>query len=213
MPGQNRLEICGKSLLEWTVQDAVACGEIDTVAVSTDSPEIAASSEFVRTFAMARSAKTATDTATSESVVEDVIGKLGVRADTTIVLLQCTTPIRQPDTLSKALKEYRERGLCCMFSAVDRTGWHWEFNEEDSGMFPWRASYMLDRRWLSQDLVPRVQENGSFWIFGADHIEKHGARLCVCARPYMMHPLDSYDIDEPEDVEIIRQLMPIRRKL
>jgi CMP-N,N'-diacetyllegionaminic acid synthase len=40
LANKNIIPLCGKPLIVWTIEQALACGKIDTVVVSTDSEEI-----------------------------------------------------------------------------------------------------------------------------------------------------------------------------
>ena len=106
LPGKNILPINGKPLIAWTIEQAKACPLIDTVFVSTDSPEIAAVSEqYGVTVPFLRPSALASDTATSVDVilhVLDIYEKKGQFFDY-IMMLQATCPLRKKDDIATAL--------------------------------------------------------------------------------------------------------------
>ena len=53
IPHKNLLDLCGKPLLAWTVEQARAAEGVDVVAVSSDSDKILAA--FIGPFALERS--------------------------------------------------------------------------------------------------------------------------------------------------------------
>ena len=96
IPHKNIKEFCGKPILAYSIEAALASGVFDRVMVSTDDEEIA---EVARKYGaevpFMRSEKTANDYATTKDVLEEV------------------------------LAEYEKRGehfdtLCCIYAPVGR---------------------------------------------------------------------------------------------
>ena len=95
IPGKNIRPLCGRPLLYWVLQAANAAPAIDVVYVATDHPEIAAAAlsqglEKVRV--IERDPATATDTASTESVLLDFAQRVDFSH---LALLQATSPMLQ----------------------------------------------------------------------------------------------------------------------
>ena len=77
LPGKNIRPLCGKPLIGWTIEQALACRHITDVFVSTDSQEIAEVAErFGVHVPELRPSELATDSAPSSGFVVYTIDKL-----------------------------------------------------------------------------------------------------------------------------------------
>jgi CMP-N-acetylneuraminic acid synthetase len=107
LPGKNIKPICGKPLIEWTIQAALKSKFIDVLIVSTDNQEIAdiaktagASVPFLRPAALAG------DTTPTIDVIEHVFEYLRTQAAPMFdycVLLEPTSPLREDDDIDNML--------------------------------------------------------------------------------------------------------------
>lgn len=107
LPRKNVLELCGKPLIAWSIEQAIACPEIDRVVVSTDDQEIAdISRQFGAEVPFMRPSALAADTASSVSVIFhalDHLESLGLAFDI-LVLLEPTSPLREVGDISGAIR-------------------------------------------------------------------------------------------------------------
>ena len=119
LPGKNVRDLCGRPLIAWTVDAARRSDAIDDLVVSTDSEEIAAAARqagaevpFIRPAALA------TDTATSIDVVEHALNWLAARDRTydLLVLLEPTSPLREPGDIDAALRQMLDAGASAVVS-------------------------------------------------------------------------------------------------
>lgn len=199
IPRKNLLPLMGKPLVAWTIEQALAAELVDEVIVSSDCESILAVAHEYGARPLRRPKEFATDTATSESVVKHAIGN--TYADD-VVLLQCTSPIRQPWDIDNAIRLHRANigWNGSVFSARHVEGFVWVDDLKPAGHGSMR-----------QERKPQVEENGSIYVLRAPDIRKGYARCAGAANMhYLMHPLDSFQIDEPTDVELIESLWPLR---
>lgn len=107
LPGKNIRPLCGKPLIGWTIEQALACRHITDVFVSTDSQEIAEVAErFGVHVPELRPSELATDSAPSSGFVVYTIDKLrreGKEFDY-VILLEPTSPLRQTGDLDRAIE-------------------------------------------------------------------------------------------------------------
>ena len=113
LPGKNVRPLLGKPLIAWTIEAAKAAPSLDAVVVSTDDVAIAdaARASGARVPFM-RPRELAGDTASSVDVVLhaiDTLEQAGERFDI-IVLLEPTSPLRQPEDIEQALALLRNSG-------------------------------------------------------------------------------------------------------
>ncbi len=109
LPRKNLLEMCGKPLIAWTIEQAMHSKHIDRIFVSTDSREIADVAEkqgvdvpFLRPDEFARDSSP-----TSEAVIHalDSFEVIGERYDY-VTVLEPTSPLRKQDDIDKGIARF-----------------------------------------------------------------------------------------------------------
>ncbi len=204
IPHKNIVEVGGLPLIAWSIQQAVDSSAIDRVLVTTDDREIADCASRYGAEVFWRSEHTATDTATSESALLEVIVQKEWQQAAAIVFLQATSPLRQPGDIDSAVELVTSGHADSVFSGRLVEGYCWKRSE--AGCYP---TY-IQRTPRQQRSVRTIEENGSIYVFRPDILLHGGSRLGGKVLPYIMHPLDSYQIDEPADIHLLEQLMEVR---
>lgn len=119
---KNIKDLAGKPLMAYTIEAALRSGEFDEVMVSTDSEEYAAiAKQYGAKVPFYRSAETATDTASSWDMVEEVLSgyeKMGESFDS-FCLLQPTSPLRNDEDIKSAYQLFREKAQCAVVSVCE----------------------------------------------------------------------------------------------
>lgn len=204
--GKNLREVGGKPLIQWSIDAALAAG-IEHVLVSSDSADILRVAIDAGVRALVRPPQLATDEATTEAVLRWVMAawRSGYQEPEYVVLLQPTSPIRQPGEIESALKRIRESGADSLFSARRVEGFIWF--DRDNG---WEPCYDPVRREMRQTAQSKLEENGSIYIFKPWVLEQFNSRIGGKVVAHEMHPLDSFQVDEPADLELMEQLIPLR---
>ena len=106
IPRKNLRLLAGRPLVIHTIEQALAARRVDRVAVSTEDAEIAAVAKAAGAEVVARPEALASDSAPTEPVMIDALEALaraGGPAPETVVLLQCTSPLRTAAQIGKAL--------------------------------------------------------------------------------------------------------------
>lgn len=119
---KNIKNMAGKPLIAYTIEAALQSGQFDEVMVSTDSEKYA---EIAKSLGarvpFLRSVETATDTASSWDMVEEVLSRYeeaGKNFDT-FCLLQPTSPLRTSDDIMAAYKLYQEKADFAVVSVCE----------------------------------------------------------------------------------------------
>jgi CMP-N-acetylneuraminic acid synthetase len=110
VPNKNTRYFFGKPLFRWVYDAAFKCPEIDEIVIATDDQKVIdelkyATGSFKKTEIYRRSAESASDTATTESVVREwmINHKSEMKSDTVICLIQATSPFTKPEHLTAAI--------------------------------------------------------------------------------------------------------------
>ena len=108
LPGKNVMQISGKPLIAWSIEEAKRSKYLDKVIVSTDSSEFGEIAEMHGAeVPFLRPTKLSTDEASSFSVIEHAIGFLMSQGENFdyIVLLEPTSPLREHGDIDGAIEK------------------------------------------------------------------------------------------------------------
>lgn len=206
IPLKNIKHINGRPLVYWTIDAAVNCKWIDEVYISTDDERIAT---VVRAYdrdtlgklnTISRSPHTATDTASTESVLLEFVEK--VDSDYT-VLLQATSPLTQPHHLDEAFQKLFDEQYDSLLTGVRQKRFIWK--ETEDGATP--INYELMTRPRRQEFDGFLVENGAFYISKTAAILQSKVRISGKIGFYEMPEETYFEIDEPSDWVIIEKFL------
>ncbi|CAG7574050.1 N-acylneuraminate cytidylyltransferase [Barrientosiimonas humi] len=203
IPRKNLKPLGGKPLIVWTIEQVLAAPEL-TPYVSTEDEEIAGVARDAGAEIIERPDDLAQDTTATEPVVEhavDVITRRVGRPES-VMLLQATSPIRLPGTLSRAVTEFTSGAVDSMVGVVPEPIFLWQRSPEV------RALYPFESRPRRQDVTPeqeRFRETGSLYLTRTEIYETQHNRLGGRIGLFVMDPAESLDIDTLEDFERAEQ--------
>lgn len=113
LPHKNTRELCGKPLIAWSIEASLQSRCLDELVVSTDSDDIAVvARQYGANVPFKRPAKLATDEARSVDVIEHAIEHYRThgREFDYVVLIEPTSPLREPGDIDAALGQLVEAG-------------------------------------------------------------------------------------------------------
>lgn len=208
---KNLTAFCGKPLVAWSIEQALACALVNKVCVSTEDEEIATVSKKYGAEVIQRPAHLSTDTSRSEDALLHAInyieGKNGKDLDA-VVFLQATSPLRSASDIDDALRKFIDEGADSLFSGAvleDFLVWG-----EENGKLA-SINYDYHNRGVRQTRAKQYVENGSIYIFKPGILRNENNRLGGKIIVYEMDFWKSYQIDSHEDIEICEYYM--RNKL
>ncbi len=212
LPKKNIKMMCGKPLIFWTIDQALASEYVDEVFLSTDSEEIAEVSKrtglnvpFLRPPELAR------DDSPTADAIEHVLTELqknGKRFDY-LVLLEPTSPLRRPEDIDAAIRIMdRKKDADCLISvgeihmehpmiakAIDKNGFV--------------APYIHGLEKINQ----RQQADKAYFPYGVIYISKVSSfmekRTFYTEKtiPYFIERWQNFEVDDEIDFDIIEYLM------
>jgi len=210
IPRKNLKQVGGRPLLSYTIEQAQLSALVSRVVVSTDDPEIAAVAREWDAEVIWRPAEISGDESSSEAAllhVLDYTRDVQSYHPDLVVFLQATSPMRGRDDIDKAIVTLRNQDADSLFSACPVQGFIWR----QEGLTVSSLSYDYRDRQRRQDAPQDLIENGSIYVFRPWVLRKHNNRLGGKIAVYRMSVLDSWQVDEEDDLLIVEGLKGLRR--
>lgn len=206
IPLKNIKKIAGKPLVYWTVKAACECRDIEKVYVATDSQAIkdeilaflTEDEIFSKVCIIGRSEETASDIASTESVMLEFAENYEFD---NIILIQATSPLLKKEDLDGGLVLLYEADTDSVLSVVRQKRFLWKENQNGA----YSLNYDVFNRPRRQEFDGYLVENGAFYITSKKQLMQTKNRISGKIRCYEMSEKTYYEIDEPEDWQIIEQ--------
>lgn len=205
LPGKNIKPLCGKPLIAWSIEVALASKYIDRVVVSTDDEEIKQVSEqFGADVPFLRPSNLANDTASSFDVIKHTIDFLKInQSKQLIVLLQPTSPLRLTEEIDQALEFFinkKAKGVVSISETEHSPLWTNTLPDSCS-MLDFIKPETQGKR--SQDLPKFYRLNGSIYIYETlSLLEKEKFFFDKNVYGFITSPETAVDIDTDLDFSI-----------
>lgn len=202
IPRKNIRAFCGKPMIAYSIEAALACGEFQKVIVSTDDAEIAQISEkYGASVPFMRSAKTSDDFATTADVLQEVLSSYKEKFGGMPTLACCiypTAPLIQIEPLREAMDMLRQSKSTLSVVSIVKFGFPiqraFKMNQN-------HISYMTpefaDRR--SQDLEPAYHDAGQFYCFDVREFTNKGVLIDGTSKGIELSEMSVQDIDTETD--------------
>lgn len=206
LPRKNVLPICGKPLIAWNIEAAMASEQVEGVYVSTDDPEIAQIARAHGACVIDRPAELAGDTATSESALLhglDYLVENGVNPDL-LVFMQCTSPLTAAEDIDRAIHTLIKEDADSCFTATDFHYFVWKQSEDGSGDGINHDKHYRPRR---QDREPQYVENGAIYVMKVGRFRQAKHRFFGKTVLSLMPAARCAEIDEPVDLKVVEVLL------
>jgi len=202
IPRKNIVNLAGKPLIAWSIEQAKAAQSVGSVWVSTDDGEIAEVSKNYGAQVVLRPPEYATDQSPSEDAILHAVNQIerdGGRKIDVVVFLQATSPLRGKSDIDDAVRRFVADGADSLFSCMKLEDYFiWE---ERGGTFA-SVNYDFHSRKRRQDITPQYLENGSIYAFTPSLLRKEKNRLGGKITIHEMEEWKSHQIDAPEDLQI-----------
>lgn len=205
IPGKNLKKINGIPLCSYAINAALKAEYVNEVWVSSDDQEIIdfVKSDFPEVKTRNRPAEFATDTASTESVILDLIYSNQFMPADQLILIQATSPLVTSHDLDKALMQLSLSKRNSLISGVEFKRFIWNNDGVPS-------NYNVYKRPRRQDFDGLFLENGAFYISNIETIERTQNRIDTPAELYFMAEETAFEIDEVSDWIIVENLLKNR---
>jgi len=212
IPSKNIHPIAGVPLISYSIQHSLGSPSIDHTYVSTDSEAIATIAEAEGARIIKRPPAISEDTATSESALIHALEKIEteIGAVSTVVFLQCTSPIRLPDDIENAIRQFENENADSLLSVCPvRDFFIWK-KINDSAQ---STNYDFKNRKRRQNIEKTYLENGSIYIFKPQLLKETNNRLGGKISFYEMPFWRSWQIDNKVDIPVVEHWLNFRDTL
>lgn len=215
VPRKNFRQICGKPLIDWSLDQLLAHPRVDAVVVSTDDEEIYEHAIAKGALKMGlRPAHLASDTAGkwqvwqhALEVSQDILGQ----PVTAFLDLDCTSPLRLMEDIDNALDLYFDEKPDMVMSCCDahKNPYFNLVEPDETGAL--QVSKPLPGGVVARQQAPKVYEHAaSTYVVAPDYLRRANALYEGRVIPYVMPPERCADIDTPLDFRIVEFLMKDR---
>lgn len=213
IPRKNIKEFCGKPILAYSIEAALASGIFDTVMVSTDDEEIAeVAKRYGAEVPFYRSEKTANDYATTNDVLLEVLEEYEKRGEhfDLACCIYPTAPFVTAEKLKTAVEQLNGSDADTLIPVVS-------FSYP-----PQRAMIVKDERLVfeypqyldsrSQDLEPHYHDVGQFYVFRTEAFKRNRKLMIGNILPMVISEMEVQDIDNQTDWEIAEMKYRLMKK-
>jgi N-acylneuraminate cytidylyltransferase len=216
VPGKNFRPICGKPLIDWSLDQLFACPLVDAVVVSTDDPAIYDHATGKGALAIGlRPDHLATDTAGKWGVWQHALGAAEALTGpvSAFLDLDCTSPLRLPEDISGALALFQDQQPDMVMSCCEaRKNPYFNLVEPDaSGSL--HVSKPLPGGVVARQQAPVVYEHAaSTYVVAPDYLKRASSLYEGRVIPFLMPAERCVDIDSPFDFTLVEFLLQSRIK-
>ena len=212
LPGKNIYPLNGRPLIEYSIESAKGCKDIDKDIVSTDDPEIKRISLNCGAEVLDRPAHLAGDMALSSDVVRHVLEILEKESSLPdyFILLQPTSPLRTGEHIGACINLFLHSGCSSCISVTEAE--HHPFKMlivEGDRLRPLFGAENLHRP--RQALPPVYRQNGAIYLTSSKLFLQTVTFFNEPVLPFMMAKEDSVDIDSIFDVKEAEMYLEIRK--
>ncbi len=202
--------LSGEPLIGHSINHALKSKLVNRVIVSTGDSEISDISMNYRAEVVFRPESISTDTSPSEAAIIHVLDTLCARENyepELVVFLQATSPCRRAQDIDSAiLKVLKCEADSCFSACPEHFTGRWRLDSQGNAK---PVNFKLDSRPMRQEYGIEYLENGNIYVFKPWVLRKFGARLGGKITIYPMGPLESLQVDCPEDLELIEQIFKL----
>jgi len=204
IPKKNIKKFLEKPLIEHSIEYAKESKYIEKIILTTDSQEIKEIGEKNNITVVDRPKKISGDEATTESAIEHVISLFKFSINTTIILLQPTSPLRPKNSLDKIINIFNDKKYDSLLTLSPIHPLTWKVNKKNA-----ECMYNYSNRPRRQDFNKKdliYDENGSVYIFTNKIFIEKNNRLGGKIGHYIFKEEYGKQIDTPLDFELLETI-------
>ena len=199
---KNLLKLKGKPLINHTIKHAINSKKINKIFVSTDEEKIIKILPK-NIYVIKRPINLSGDSVSTEEVIFHFLNKLKkekMKAPKYIVLLQCTSPLREKNDIDKSISLLISKKYDSVFSGAVNKNLFWVKKKQLKPI-----NYIPKIRLTEQKMRAQYIENGSIYVFKTNGFIKSKCRLFGKIGIHLMSKKNSLQLDDMEDLNLIKK--------
>ena len=204
IPKKNIKKFLGKPLIEHSIEYAKESKYVKKIILTTDNQEITKIGEKNNITVVDRPKEISGDKATTESAIEHVISLFNFSIDTTIILLQPTSPLRPKNSLDKIIDTFNDKKYDSILTLSPIHPLTWKINKKSTKCMYDYLNRPRRQDFNEKDLI--YDENGSVYIFKNKFFRETNNRLGGKIGHYIFNEEYGKQIDTPLDFELLETI-------
>ena len=216
IPKKNIIDFCGKPMIAWTIEAALATRLFDHVLVSTDCENIARVAKRYGAkvpFLRAEANDDITPVSQATIVALSQLSEFTKESFDVVVQLMPNCPIRDAETITKSIKNFDANPNNFQISTF-KYGWMnpwWAMRVDDATGRP-EFIFPHGIKSRSQDLPELQCPTGAIWIAKVDKLIEVGSFYGLDLRTYLIPWQQALDIDDYEDLDMAKVVQTLMSK-
>ncbi len=210
LKNKNILELCGKPMINYSIQAALESKCFDRIIVSTDSKKYGKIATDAGAEVIYRGDEASNDKASTYMVIEDLFSKIDVDFDY-FMLLQPTSPLRTSKHIMESIKLFESKKKFDFLVSV-KPAEHAKVLvnpiADDGSLKYFDTDFSTYRRQGTADYSP----NGAIFIAKPKAYMKQKHFFGKKSLAYIMNDFDSVDVDNELDFKFAKLCMEERLK-
>lgn len=211
VPGKNFRLLCGKPLIDWSLDQLFANPRVGAVVVSTDDATIYDHAVARGALKIGlRPAELATDSAPKWGVwqhalaaSEALVGPVQAFLD-----LDCTSPLRLPEDIEGALSLFAAEAPDMVMSVCEaRKNPYFNMVEPDATGALQVSKPLPGGVWARQNAPVVYEHVGVVYVVAPDYLRRAGTIYEGRVLPYVLPAERCHDIDSPHDLKLVEFLL------
>jgi len=209
IPNKNIVDICGKPLIQYTIDEVKKSKYIDTYIISSDSDKILSLAQSLNCITYKRDNVSDKQTS-SDGLIDTIINKCGINVSDKqtsfiVVEIMATNPLKTVEDIDGTIEKFFDGDSAVSVVRI--------LDNHPSRVKMIKNGY-LENFWPEvpesrrQDLTPEAYvRNGSIYVMWWRNLVSTRRRLGKKIAPYIMSEERTINIDEPIDLELARILI------
>jgi CMP-N-acetylneuraminic acid synthetase len=205
---KNLVKINKKQLVKFTIEAAKKSKKIQKIILTSDDDKILKIAKRNKIVPLKRPKKICGDFSRTEEAIKHAYVnyvKKRTLSVKNIILLQPTSPLRNSKHINECINLFERKKYNSIFSAFSKKDFIWKTKKSKLSSF----SYDYTKRKNSQKMDKLIFENGAIYIFQTKGFLKYNNRLFGKIGVYYMKKINSIDVDEMEDVKLVKQIFKL----
>ena len=217
IPGKNLVDVCGRPIINYAIEAAIASELFEEILVSSEDEEILNYAKSIKSISTSKRPKhLAGDHATIFSTLKheyNLKRKLGKNYDEIWLLSATACLINTNDLVGLSAQFLNSKTAMAMLGVTEfEVPVQWAMSIGENGKLKSLDFASFGNR--SQDLEKFYHDAGCLAVFSPTVFEDYENGLPEGEfEPYVLDRSRAVDIDNPEDLELVRALMSLKKTL